>query len=583
MKLKILAALAGLALLAGCTPVGEPSGPSSSAASSSPTASATGSTPLVPDSIDQVLANSLTPNYSEDDLVWDRSSEVKITLSDSGSSGGDGVSVDGSVVTVTKPGTYRVSGTLSDGQLAVDSTGVVRLILDTVSITNNSSSALVAEEADKLIVITAEDTVNTLTDATTYVYPDADTTEPDAALFSSVDTVFGGDGELAVNGRATDAITSKDGLVIASGTIDVTAVDDGIKGRDYLVISDGIITATTGGQGLKSTQDSDSAAGYILVSGGTIDVTTTGSSSDCVNAVTSALFTAGTLTLSCTDDAIHADKLVMVEGGDITVPNTYEGLESAAVVIAGGKINVTSSDDAINATDGSGAGNPGGGRPGGTGGFPGGGATPGQVPDGGATPGGFPGGNGRQPGGTPDAAPSGGFGGGPGGTPPSGTVPGGTGGRGGAGGGGGGFAVENATVVIRGGEITLQAGGDGIDSNGTISISGGTTIAAGANRAGDGALDSNGSLQVSGGIVAAIGGSSRMLKTPDENSPQQWFSQTTAIAQGDIISITMRNGTFTFTASEDAQNIVFTSPDLASGATLTVGGGSAITPECHGG
>ena len=577
--MKIVATLAGLALLAGCTPVGE-SGSSASDASS-PTASAMGSAPLIPDSIDQVLANSLTPNYSEDDLVWDRSAEVGITLSDSGSSGGDGVSVDGSVVTVTKPGTYRVAGTLSDGQLAVDSTGVVRLILDTVSITNNSSSALVAKGADKLIIITSEDTANTLTDATAYSYPDADTTEPDAALFSSVDTVFGGDGELAVNGRATDAITSKDGLVIASGTIDVTAVDDGIKGRDYLVVSDGTITATTGGQGLKSTQDSDSAAGYILVSGGTIDVTTTGSSSDCVNAVTSALFTAGTLTLSCTDDAIHADKLVMVEGGDITVTNTYEGLESAAVVITGGKIDVTSSDDAINATDGSGAGNPGGGRPGGTGGtggFPGGGATPGRAPDGQppsggqATPGGFPSGNGPQPGGTPDAAPSGGFGGGPGGA----------GGRGGAGGGGG-FAVENATVVIRGGEITLQAGGDGIDSNGTIAISGGTTIAAGANRAGDGALDSNGSLQVSGGIVAAIGGSSRMLKTPDENSPQQWFSQTTAIEQGDTISITTRNGTFTFTASEQAQNIVFSSPDLAAGATLTVGGGSAITPECHGG
>ena len=519
-----------------------------------------------------MLAGSLAPNYSEDDLAWDQTKEVKITLSDSGSTGGPGVEVDGSVVTITAPGVYRVSGTLSDGQLAVTGTGLVRVILDRVSITNNSSSALVAENVDKLVIITSENTTNTLTDALTYSYPNADTTEPDAALFSSVDTVLGGDGDLVVNGRSTDAITSKDGLVIASGTIDVTAVDDGIKGRDYLVISGGIVTVTSGGQGLKSTKDFDDAAGYVLVSGGTINVTTTGTSSDCVNAVTNALISEGTLTLSCTDDAIHADKLLMMESGDVTVTSSYEGLESAYVIIAGGKLDVTSSDDGINATDGTGAGNPGGGGPGGPGGT------------GGGAGGGFAGGGGRQPGGgTPDAAPSGGFGGGTGGgTGTSGSGGAGTGGRPG-GGGFGGEAVENASILIRGGEITVNAGGDGIDSNGTIVISGGVSVLSGANRAGDGALDSNGSMQVSGGTVAAIGGASRMLRTPDETSPQTWFSQEATINAGDTIVVTTHDGTFTFTAAKQAQNLVFTSPDLASGATLSVAGGAAITPECHGG
>ena len=504
---------------------------------------------LVPDSIDQVLASSLTPNFSDDDLVWDQSGEVKITLSDSGSSGGPGVSVDGTVVTISEPGTYRVSGTLSDGQLAVVGTGVVRVILDKASITNKSSSALVAQDVDKLIVITSEDTVNTLTDATTYSYPDSSTTEPDAALFSSVDTVLGGDGELVVNGRATDAITSKDGLVIASGTITVTAVDDGIKGRDYLVASDGIITTTTGGQGLKSTKDSDDAAGYILVSGATITATTTGQSSDCVNATTNVLVTTGELTLSCTDDAIHADQRLMVEGGAIQVTNSYEGLESAVVVISGGKVDVRSSDDAINANYAGGSDNPGG-----TGGQPGGQTPPGPSAGNGA-PGGF---GGRTPGaGRP-----------------------GTGGRGG---GGGGEAVENAAIVIRGGEITLNADGDGIDSNGTIAVSGGVTISAGADRQGDGALDANGNMSVTGGTVAAIGGSSRMLRTPDENSPQSWFSQDATINAGDTIVVATRNGAFSFVAARQASNLVFTSPDLVCGSTVSVAGGAALTPACHGG
>jgi len=492
--LTLIAASSAMVMLAGCTPADE-----SNTASGS--ASITGlPSGTVPDSIDQVMATSMTPDFLDDDLVWDQTSEVEVALSDSGSIGGPGVGVDGSVVTISKPGTYRISGTLSDGQVAVDGTGVVRIILDQASITNNSSSALVASGVDKLIVITAEDTTNTLTDATAYVYPDPAQTEPDAALFSQVDTVIGGDGVLVVNGRATDAIASKDGLVIASGTVNVTAVDDGIEGGDYLVVSGGDVTVTSGGQGLKSTKESDETAGYVLVSGGIVSVTTTGQSSDCVNAVTNALFTVGALTLTCTDDAIHADNLIMVDGGEIRVPNSYEGLESATVVISDGKVDVTSSDDAINAN----------------------------------------------------------------------------GGRGGS-------TVGNAMVAIRGGDITLNAGGDGIDSNGTILISGGTTVAAGANHTGDGAVDSNGSLQVTGGTMAAIGGSSRMLKTPDESSPQQWFSQDVAIEEGDAIAITTSNGTFSFKAARQAQNIVFTSPDLGSGATLTVGGGDVITPDCHGG
>ena len=530
---------------------------------------------VVPDSVAQVLDASLAPDFSSDDLAWDPASEVRVALSDSGSSGGAGVSVEGSTVTITRPGTYRVSGTLTDGQLAVDGAGagVVRIVLDQAAITNSRSSALVAKGVDKLIVLTAQGTENTLTDATAYVYPD-DETEPDAALFSTVDTVIGGEGELAVNGRFADAVASKDGLVVAGGTLDLAAVDDGLRGRDYLVVSGGKLTVASGGQGLKSTNDSDEGAGYVLVSGGSVDVTTGGTKSDCVNAVTNALFTAGTMTLSCTDDGVHADKLLMVDGGDLTIANSYEGLESAVVVVSGGRVDVTSADDGINATDGSGSG---GGGPAGQ--------RPGGAPDGipswqpGAAPGEFqPGG--RRPADVPDAAPSDVPGGFPDAAPGAGTRP-----RGGQGGGGrgGGEAVENATVVIRGGEVSLNSGGDGLDSNGTMSISGGVTIASGANRAGDGALDSNGAFLVSGGTVAGIG-STGMLRTPDEASPQEWFSQATTIDAGDKITIKTNNSTFEFTAAKPAQNIVFTSPDLASGGVvLTVGDAAPITPECHGG
>ncbi len=47
--------------------------------------------------------------------------------------------------------------------------------------------------------------------------------------------------------RFEDGIASKDGLVIAGGTITVTAPDEGIRGKDYLVIRGGTSDITAGG------------------------------------------------------------------------------------------------------------------------------------------------------------------------------------------------------------------------------------------------------------------------------------------------------------------------------------------------
>ncbi len=93
------------------------------------------------------------------------------------------------------------------------------------------------------------------------------TDEPNAAIFSAADlTIFGG-GTLTVQGNNNDGIASKDGLIIAGGTISVTAVDDGIRGKDYLVIEDGAITVEAGGDGLKSDNAEDTSQGLHLYRG----------------------------------------------------------------------------------------------------------------------------------------------------------------------------------------------------------------------------------------------------------------------------------------------------------------------------
>lgn len=82
-----------------------------------------------------LLATNSASHEDADDSVWDSASEVPITLQ--GASiivGGDGATVDGSIVTITAAGTYSISGVLGDGQVAVDTEdeGLVRLILKTI-------------------------------------------------------------------------------------------------------------------------------------------------------------------------------------------------------------------------------------------------------------------------------------------------------------------------------------------------------------------------------------------------------------------------------------------------------------------
>lgn len=267
----------------------------------------------------------LTADHDDDaDHTWDTSKEVGIDLSSPKAT--DGVSVSDGVVTITAAGAYRLTGTLADGQVVVNTTdsGNVYLILDNASITNADGSALVIDNAELALVVLADGTRNSLTDGSSYAATGDD--DPNAALFSHTDLTILGGGTLNVTGNYDDGISSKDGLVIVSGTVDVTAKDDGIRGKDYLVIKGGTIQVTSGGDSLKSDNEKDAGLGYVSVA-------------------------SGTLKLSSGDDGIDAWTAIAISGGTTTVAKSVEGLEAKNISLSGGTVTVASSDDGINATD----------------------------------------------------------------------------------------------------------------------------------------------------------------------------------------------------------------------------------------
>jgi hypothetical protein len=265
-----------------------------------------------------------------DDGDYDKSDATTVKLADGSSKvTGAGAKVKGDIVTITKAGTYLLSGSLSDGQVVVNSIGdgKVKLVLDGVDITSDSTSPLVVTAADEAVVILADGAKNTLSDAVAANADDEKPDAPTATLFSTADLTIAGTGSLTVDGTSNDGIVSKDGLVILAGTVAVDALDDGIGGKDYLVIDDGTVSVTAGGDGLKSNGDTPGELGWVRFDG-------------------------GTATVESVSDGIAAEGSIDVTGGTVDVAKSDDGVKSRVITVSGGTVSVTAINDGIKASTG---------------------------------------------------------------------------------------------------------------------------------------------------------------------------------------------------------------------------------------
>ena len=244
-------------------------------------------------------------HYSAKDTTWDSSSEVTIDLSNPTAT--DGVTVSDGVITITKAGNYRLSGTYA-GQIKVEAadSDMVRLILDNATITNSTGAAINVVKADEVVIYTASGTINTVSDGSSY--SDTASGSPDAAIYSKSDLTLAGEGTLKVEGKYEEGIHTTDGLVIASGALEVNAANTGIKGKDYVDILDGTVTVTATKDGIKATNDTDGNRGWVRLSGGTVNI-------------------------SAGDDGFKAERVLEISGGTLNVTQSNEGIEAQHINI----------------------------------------------------------------------------------------------------------------------------------------------------------------------------------------------------------------------------------------------------------
>ena len=211
------------------------------------------------------------------EVGYDEDECIAITLSDDGSScDSSSVAVEGQTITITEEGTYLLSGSLSDGMIVIDTDEnvKVRLILNGVTINNNSSAAIYVKSADKVFVTLAPDSDNILSNGGTYEAI-ADN-NIDSVIFSKSDLTLNGSGSLTITAAAGHGIVSKDDLVITGGTYNITAAGQGLSGKDSIRILDGDFTITSEKDALHAENEDNAEKGFIFIAGGTFDLTASG-------------------------------------------------------------------------------------------------------------------------------------------------------------------------------------------------------------------------------------------------------------------------------------------------------------------
>lgn len=569
--------------------------------------------------------------------TYEESGAVYVTLSDDDITGEtDGVVINGQTVTITAEGTYIFSGTLSEGQIVVDADNAkVQIVFDNVDITCASSAAVYVKSAEKVFVTPAEGSQNTLRNTDEYVA--IDDNNIDAVIFAKSDLTLNGTGSLTIISAEGHGIVSKDDLKITGGTYDITAAGHALSGKDSVRIADGTFILTAEKDGIHAENADDEEKGYIYIADGDFTITSDGDGMDASNIVqiedgtfditagggaansqkthesdmpgggmsqnierpdgenmpqmgerpdgatppeklsqneqnetatpdnetdhqsssaettedtatdesgtstkgikagggmylnggtyqinsaddsihsnANIMIADGTYTLATGDDGVHADDALTVNGGTITVTESYEGLEGLTVTINDGTIDITARDDGVNAaggTDQSGFG------------------TFGDH---------FKG---------MDSADD---------------------------------ETEETTdnemwMELNGGYIHILAGGDGVDSNGDLTINGGEIYIDGPSDNGNSAIDygDRSSAYVNGGMLVAIG-SSGMAEGMSDSSKQKVLMVKLGeqMEAGDVVlTDSEENVIVSYTALKSYDCVIISTAEVESGATYTL-------------
>lgn len=438
------------------------------------------------------LAAGLLPTSACAASDYTTANATLVTLTDSSATAKGkytGYEIDGTDVSITAAGTYVFSGDCDNGSITVKKgvTGVT-IVLNGLTLTNDDSAAITLNKTAEASLIAAAGTTNTVADTESSNDENAAVKVKSGASLS-----IGGTGTLTVDGNAKNGIKGAADAVItvAEVKLNINAANDGLSCDDELKITGGTLSITAGGDAVKAspdtgdtenpdttslgnvtisggtltlnaTEDGVQADGDLTISGGTFHVKTNGGhttaltddSASCkgFKAGKTLTVTGGTLTVDSADDALHANADVSITGGTLTLATGDDGVHADNDLVIGAKGSSSTSTPRINIT---------------------------------ASYEGLEGTTVTVYSGDIDVAASD-----DGVNAASSTL---------------GEHSDKYAISIAGGDLYIDAGSDGLDSNNDINITGGKVEVYGADAMMDAAIDYDGTFTLSGGTLFGAG------------------------------------------------------------------------------
>lgn len=459
-------------------------------------------------------------------------------------------------ISIMAEGTYLFEGDYSNTSIVIEAknTDKIQLVLNNANITANNMACIYIKSADKVFVSLYGD--NYLTSIGEFA--SIDDNNIDGAIFSKSDLTINGEGCLTISSQSDNGIVCKDDLVIVDSTITVVAEGHSIDANDSIRLSNCNLTLTSGKDGLHSENTDNAELGYIYsenaklsintngdgldssssvqISGGELLVQATGNKSNTqsqkgIKGTKDILINSGSITVTTYDDTIHSNGNIEINGGDIVLNSGDDGIHAdSSLVINGGDIVITKSYEGIEGNSVT--------------------INDGKVSvvasdDGINAAGGVDGSSiGGRPGQNSFSSSS------------------------------------NSFITINGGTLYINAGGDGLDSNGNMYINGGYIIVEGSTNSGNGAMDYDGVGQIKGGTFLAIGASG-MSQNFGTSSTQGSILINISRAQsaGSVITLSDNSGNllFSYTTNKAFQSIVISTPDIIKGNSYQLTTGTLST------
>lgn len=511
---------------------------------------------------------------------------------ESASSDSDSVQISDSTVTITRDGTYLISGTLNDGMIIVNAgeSDKLQLIFRDVSVTCRTCAPLCILTADKVFITLAEGTHNTLNGGDSFA--SIDESNIDGTVFSKQDLTFNGAGSLAVTAPAGHGIVCKDDLVFTGGNYSINAASHGLDVNDSIRFTGTTMSIDAGKDGIHVEDSENAEKGYFYMSGGSLDIeaegdgvsaavyvqiqegtinilagggsengtkanfggygdfmgngmggrpgrrastaTTTVSDESTsmkgIKATGSLLINAGSITIDSADDALHANGSVAINGGNFMLKSGDDGVHADdSLAITDCTMEISECYEGFEAEKI----------------YISGGSIKLKASD-----------DGLNAAGGNDTSRTGGrdqmFGDRPGMS-----------------------SASNGYIEISGGDLYIHSSGDGIDANGSFLICGGYTVIVGPTRGDTATLDYDREGKITGGTFIGTGASG--MTQSFSPSDQGVFAVSVGNqATGTLITLKDAQGNVVISHQPELNFavIILSSPDIKSGESYTITVGS---------